>query len=100
MTTLPAIEKIVSKPGLVGGQPHIAGTRFTVKQIVIWHEYLGQSADEIATEYQLALSDIYAALSWYFDHREEVNLAIQEEEDLVEQLKKNYPSKVVGGLTT
>ncbi|MCY7329168.1 MAG: DUF433 domain-containing protein [Saprospiraceae bacterium] len=94
MDVLQDNEKIILTPVIVGGQPSIAGTRFTVKQIVVWHEYLGQSADEIATNYQLELSDIYAALSWYFDHRDEINLAIQAEEDLVEQLRVRYPSKI------
>lgn len=66
MAVLQATEKIVLTPGIVGGQPRIAGTRFTVKQIVVWHEYLGQSVDEIATDYQIELSDIYAALSLVF----------------------------------
>ena len=96
MTASPAIEKIVANPETAGGQPRIAGTRFTVKQIVIWHEYLGLSADEIATEYHLELSDIYAALSWYFDHQEAINQSIREEEDLAENLKKRYPSKLSG----
>lgn len=33
---------------------------------------------------------------WYFDHRDEINRAIQEEEDLVEMLKIRYPSKISG----
>lgn len=94
MAVLQTVEKIILTPGIVGGQPRIAGTRFTVKQVVIWHEYLGQSADEIATIYKLELSDIYAALSWYFDHWEEINRAIQAEEDLVATLKTRYPSKI------
>ena len=40
-------------PGIAGGKPRIAGHRITVQNIAIWHERLGRSADEIATEYGL-----------------------------------------------
>jgi uncharacterized protein (DUF433 family) len=36
-------------PGVVGGKPRIAGRRITVQNIVIWHEWMRLSADEIAT---------------------------------------------------
>ncbi len=94
MASFAVSEKIVSSPEIVGGQPRIAGTRFTVKQIATWHEYMGMSVDEIATEFGLQLSDIYAALSYFFDHREEILQAIQTEESLVEALKTRYPSKI------
>jgi uncharacterized protein (DUF433 family) len=51
--------------GIAGGKPRIAGHRITVQNIVIWHELLGRSADEIATEYDLTLADIYAALAYF-----------------------------------
>lgn len=44
--------------GITGGKPHIAGHRITVQDIVIWHERIGKSADEIASEHGLTLSDI------------------------------------------
>lgn len=37
-------------PGVAGGKLRIAGQRITVQNIVVWHERLGLSADEIATE--------------------------------------------------
>lgn len=94
MSVLQLSDKIETTPGIVGGQPRIAGTRFSVKQIAVWHEFMGMSADEIATEYNLALSDIYAALSYFFDHREEIMQAIQAEDDLVAELKNRFPSKI------
>jgi uncharacterized protein (DUF433 family) len=57
---------IETTPGVVGGKPRIAGGRITLRQIVIWHEWLGLSADEIATKYELTLAKIYAALVYYF----------------------------------
>lgn len=79
-------------PGLVGGKPHIAGHRITVQTIVIWHERMGKSVDEICAEYDLSLSDVYAALAYYFDHRDEIDRSIEESEAFIAALRKRTPS--------
>jgi uncharacterized protein (DUF433 family) len=79
-------------PGVAGGKPRIAGHRITVQNIVIWHERLGLSADEIATEYALSLADVYAALAYYYDHREEIDRAIREDEEFIAELRRRTPS--------
>jgi uncharacterized protein (DUF433 family) len=79
-------------PGVTGGKPRIAGRRITVQNIMIWHERMGLSADEIATEYDLSLGDVYAALAYYFDHREEIDRTIRDDEEFVAELRKKTPS--------
>ncbi len=81
-------------PGLAGGKPHIKGRRITGRNIVIWHERMGRSADEIAAEYDLTLADVYAALAFYFDHRTEIDESIREGEAFVEALRERTPSKL------
>ena len=81
-------------PGTCGGKPRIAGRRITVAQIAIWHERMGRSVDEIATEYDLELADVHAALAYYFDHREEIDTAISEAEDWINELKQATSSLV------
>ena len=81
-------------PGISGGKPRIAGHRITVKNIVIWYDRMGKSADEIATEYNLKLSDIHAALAYYFDHRIEIDKSIEESEMFVRNMQKNARSKL------
>jgi uncharacterized protein (DUF433 family) len=76
------------------GKPHIVGRRITVPQIAVWHEIMGKSADEIATEYDLTLSEVYAGLVYYFDHREEMDELIAESERFVSTLMQNTPSKI------
>jgi uncharacterized protein (DUF433 family) len=49
------------------GNPRIAGHRITMQDIAIWHERLGRTADEIATEYDLTLEEVYVALTFCFD---------------------------------
>lgn len=80
--------------GIAGGKPRIAGHRINVQNIVIWHEWMGRSADEIATEYGLTLADIYAALAYYYDHRIEIDESIRDSEAFVEVLRQKTISKV------
>ena len=47
-----------------GGKPRIAGHRIAVEDVVIWHERLGKSVDEIATTYELTLSDYGVLTQW------------------------------------
>lgn len=81
-------------PGIAGGKPRVAGHRITVQNIAIWHERLGRSVDEIATEYDLTLADVYAALAYYFDHRAEIDRSIEEGEAFAQALRQRSPSKV------
>jgi len=80
--------------GVAGHKPRIAGHRITVQNIVIWHEQMGLSADEIASEYDLSLSEIYAALAYYHDHRAEIDQLIRDERAFVEELRRMTPSKL------
>ena len=94
MTTQTLDAHIEITPGIAGGKPRIVGHRITVQNFVIWHEWMGRSADEIASEYNLSLSDVYAALTYYYDHREEIDAMIKESEAFVEALRQEIPSKV------
>ena len=94
MSTTTLDSHIAVTPGITGGKPRIAGRRITVENIVIWHDRLGRSADEIATEYDLTLADVYAALAYYFDHREEVDDRMREGDAFVERLRAVTPSPV------
>ena len=74
-------------PGVVGGKPRIAGRRISVQDIVVWHEQMGKSANEIAGEYDLTLGDVYSALAYYFDHREQIDEVMRQGNEAVEALK-------------
>ena len=92
MKTATANQHIEITPGVCGGKPRVAGHRITVANIVIWHERLGKSADEIATEYDLTLSDVYAALAYYFDNREAIDESLAKRKALVSSLRKKNVS--------
>jgi uncharacterized protein (DUF433 family) len=85
-------QHIETTPGVVGGKPRIAGRRITIQNIAVWQEYMGMSADEIASEYDLSLGDVYAAMAYYFDHRDEIERQIAEDEAFVEALRSQTPS--------
>ena len=87
-------QHIVVTPGVTGGKPRIIGRRIAVQQIALWHERQGMGADEIATAYDLSLGDVYAALAYYHDHREEIDAAIQADAAFVAELRAQMPSKL------
>jgi uncharacterized protein (DUF433 family) len=94
MATKSLDQRIVRTPDTCGGKPRIAGHRITVQNIAIWHDRLGRSADEIASEYDLELADIYAALAYYFANREEIDQSIREGKAFVEEMRRKTPSKL------
>ena len=87
-------QHIESTPGICSGKPRIAGHRITVQNIVIWHERMGLSADSIADEYGLSLSEVYAGLAYYYDNRLEIDESIRADEELVTDLKRVSRSKI------
>ena len=85
-------------PGVVGGRPRIAGHRITVQNVAIWHEQMGKSVDEISSEYNLSLSEVYAALSYYFDYKAIIDQQIAEDNALVHELRRNSSSPLAAKL--
>lgn len=74
-------------PGTCAGRPRIAGHRIRVQDIVLWTEE-GQSADEIVAEFpRLSLSDVYAALAFYNDHREQIDKDIRDDQEFFSRTK-------------
>jgi predicted HTH domain antitoxin len=66
-----------------------------VLDIVVWHEKRGLSRDEILDLYPgLTLADVYAALTYYFDHPDEIESDIQQEMIGVAETGEHYPAEV------
>ena len=85
--------RIVSTPGVRGGKPRIDGHRITVADVAVWHERMGMSPDEIVYNYpSITLSDVYAALAYYFENRERIDSDIAEGEKLADTLRGGQPS--------
>ena len=83
-------------PGVCAGKPRIRGHRIRVQDVVIWHQDMGLSPDEIVARHpQLTLAQVHAALSYYFDHVADIRRAISEDHALADELRAATPSKLV-----
>jgi uncharacterized protein (DUF433 family) len=88
-------QHITKTPGVCGGRACIAGHRIRVADIVAWHERRGYSPDEIVDMFPgITLADVYAALTYYFDHREEIEGEFQKSDEWGQWVKSNIPSKI------
>jgi uncharacterized protein (DUF433 family) len=85
MTVL-TIEHIVATPDICGGKPRIEGTRVRVQDVVAFSVNGGWSAEQIAEEVDVTPAQVYAALSYYYDHQAEIDAQIIEGKALIEQL--------------
>jgi uncharacterized protein (DUF433 family) len=82
-------EHIEIVEGASGPKARIAGHRVRVLDIAVLHEKFGLSADEIVEQLPtITLADVYAALTYYWDHRNEIEAAIDEEDAFAEQLRR------------
>lgn len=74
------------------GQPRafIAGTRVRVQDVHALAEVRGASPDEIVEALpHLTLGQVHAAISYYFDHRDEVLQEMQEDDEYVRRFKES-----------
>jgi uncharacterized protein (DUF433 family) len=92
-------QHITKTPRVCGGRACIAGHRIRVMDIVVWHEKRGYSPDEIVDLFPgITLSDVYAALAYYFDNRQEIESEFRKDEQWANWVKANIPSKIPPGL--
>ena len=94
-------QHIAVEPGYCAGKAHVAGHRIKVQHVAAWHERLGKSPDEIVAEHpELTLADVHAALTYYYDHREQIDADLRDDEEFVASLKaKSPPSRLVRSLS-
>ena len=74
----------------IEGVPRIAETRLAVSEIVLWHEQSGWDVEKIAQEFDLTLGQVYAALSYYYDHREQIQAFIAAEKEWTQTARSKY----------
>ena len=80
---------VTCTPGLKGGVPCLAGTRFPVISLaILWKQ--GQSVDEIRDSYEfLSDCEVHAGLAFYFANQErfERQIILDEAEDAEESAR-------------
>ncbi|NUO09131.1 MAG: DUF433 domain-containing protein [Candidatus Brocadia sp.] len=63
---------VIKKKGVQGGRAVITGTRIPVSTIILWYK-TGKEIYEILDMYpQLTPSQIHDALSYFYDHKKEI----------------------------
>jgi uncharacterized protein (DUF433 family) len=90
------VQHIEINPAKCGGKPCIAGTRIRVWDIHVWHDLRGQSPEQIVADFpQLTLADVYAALAYFLDHRDEIEQQMKEAEQFADEMRrKQGPTKL------
>jgi uncharacterized protein (DUF433 family) len=79
-------------PDVAGGKARIAGRRVTVQEIAVRCEHFGLDVDEVAAELDLTPAQVHAALSYYFDHRAEIEASIRSDATFIDSLRERTPS--------
>lgn len=85
MVTIHPIDTIVSDPDVRDGQPIISGSRVRVVDLIASHLFRNLTADELATNFNLSLAQIYAALAYYYQHKADINSVLRSEAQQAEQ---------------
>ncbi|MDB5307261.1 MAG: hypothetical protein JWO38_1463 [Gemmataceae bacterium] len=89
-----SVEHIEKTPDTCGGRARIAGHSIRVMDIVALHEHGPMSPAEIARQYPtITLADVYAALAYYHDHRDEIEADFADARKW-DEYGKTQPSKL------
>ena len=85
---------IVTNPKICFGKPRIAGTRMAVKFIVAEYAHWGLSPEEICVSHPgITLAQVHAALSYYYDHKEEMDMEAREEIEWAERMEREQAGR-------
>lgn len=79
MDVIQSIDLITKNPDVRGGKPCVAGTGLRVTDLVMAHLFHKRTADEIATDYNLSLAQVYASLAYYYQHKDELDKDIRQQ---------------------
>lgn len=74
---------------VLGGEPRIDGTRIGVRHVVARVVERGQPPAYVADQLDVALSEVYEALSYYYAHVEEMRAYERENEEAFERVRES-----------
>ncbi len=55
--------------------------------IVIEHQYGERDPEKIGAIYDIPVGGVYAAMAYYYEHKEEIDKDIQEDDDYIRRVK-------------
>lgn len=88
-STVLSIDTIVSNPAVRSGRPIIAGTTLRVQDVAAHHIYRHYTPDELAYQLGISLAQVHAALAYYYDHKDEIERQIEEDDRLIQEAKES-----------
>jgi uncharacterized protein (DUF433 family) len=78
------------------GVARIAGSRIKVRFIAVERTHQGLTPEEIqAAHSHLSLAQVYAALAYYYDHKEQIDADIERANRLYEEMRAQAPPSPV-----
>jgi uncharacterized protein (DUF433 family) len=78
------IEYVISDPEVRGGQPILAGTSLRVSDLAAYHVLAGLTPEQLASQFELDLGRVHAALAYYYNHKAAVDAEIRSNSDQAE----------------
>lgn len=73
-------ERVVRDPGILGGEPTLAGTRVPVRSVVVSHRRYAGDVDLVCEAFGVEPATVQAALAFYAEHRAEIDDLIRDDE--------------------
>lgn len=89
MLTVQSINLIATDERVRDGRPHLIGTSLTVADIAIVKIYHAQDADGLAQWFGLSLPQVYAALAYYYEHKDAIDADIRAKVQRAEEMRAN-----------
>lgn len=78
---------IVKTNGVLGSESRLEGHRITVIQVADMVLQGEQSPEYVGDQLDISLAEVYATLSYYYEHPDEMNSILERHQKLEEQLK-------------
>jgi uncharacterized protein (DUF433 family) len=92
------MSEIVSTPDTLGGAPRIEGRRIGVHHIAKQVLDAEVAPAQVAADYDLDLADVYRALTYYYDHPEEMQAVRERRTEIAHGLREiTPPARLVHG---
>ena len=80
--------EIVKTEGVIGGKARLAGHRISVFQVGEMYADAAYAPEEIADQLDLTLAEVHAALSYYYEHPEEMEAVRERRETRIADLEE------------
>lgn len=88
MVTIHSINWIVSDPAIRGGRSVIAEPTIRVMDIAAVKIFQQKDADELAAWFAISLPQVYAALAYYYEHKDVVDAEMKAEAEIAREFKE------------